>query len=107
MYHFDGALKITFNDGKKFEDLSKVRQPKLLCAVFHFHSQQLLYLIHDFFNQAEDSSGYVFMCLFRKYMELDMYMSFDLHTHDTLLSAEKTLKEFGSILTVSLSTLFH
>ena len=31
-----------------------------------------------------------------------MYMSFDLHTHDTLLSVEKILKDFGCILTVRL-----
>ena len=30
LYHFHGALNITFNDGKKHEDLSKVQ----VCALF-------------------------------------------------------------------------
>ena len=69
--------------------------------------QQLFFVVHDFFDRNDNLAGFLFLRLLRCFLVLDMYMSFDLHTHDTLLSAEKTLKEFGSILTVSLSTLFH
>ena len=57
-------------------------------------------MIHDFFERADDSAEYVFMRLFRKYLELDSYMSFDLHTSDTILSAEKELTVFGDLLLV-------
>ena len=56
-------------------------------------------MIHNFFERADDSPEWVFMRLFRKYLELDLYMSFDLHTSDTILSAERELIAFGDILT--------
>lgn len=102
LYHFDGAIKVTFNDGKKHEDLSRVCLPtKMLYDILSLFLQQLLYVIHDIWERNEKSEGYLFARLFRKYLELDIYMSFDLHTEDSILSAENTLKAFGELLLVS------
>ena len=93
---------MTFNDGKKHEDLSKVRscKPMAIPARAHLSQQQLLYVIHDILKPGQHKEGYLFLRLFRKFLELDVYMSFDVHTDVTLSTVESELKVFGELLLV-------
>jgi hypothetical protein len=46
-------------------------------------------------------AGYTLLQCIRAYVELDLYMAFDVHTDDTLEEVEEQLRWFGRLIEVS------
>ncbi|KZT70542.1 hypothetical protein DAEQUDRAFT_667378, partial [Daedalea quercina L-15889] len=80
--HFKYVVNIYFNDGTKYSALSKI----------------IPYVAHNVIASEQDSEGFLILCLLRKYLELDMYYSFDVHTEDTIAAARVKLLEFSQCL---------
>ncbi|EPT01467.1 hypothetical protein FOMPIDRAFT_1120536, partial [Fomitopsis schrenkii] len=75
--HFKQVIGIAFNDGSKFEDLSKI----------------VPYIVHNAIATVKGSEGYLLLCLLRKFLELDMLYSFRIQTDDTIaLIRDKTIE---------------
>ncbi|KAH9921770.1 uncharacterized protein B0H18DRAFT_1086042 [Fomitopsis serialis] len=80
--HFKQVVAINFNDGSKFEDLSKITP----------------YIVHNVIAQIHGSEGYLLLCLLRKYLELDMYCSFAVQTDQNIAAIRAKLLEFSQSL---------
>ncbi|KAH9828716.1 uncharacterized protein C8Q71DRAFT_799953 [Rhodofomes roseus] len=80
--HFKHVVNINFNDGSKFEDLSKITP----------------YVVHNVIATEQGSEGYLLLGLLRKYLELDMYYSFTIQTEDTIAAIRGKLFEFSDAL---------
>ncbi|KAI0700634.1 hypothetical protein BC835DRAFT_1411979 [Cytidiella melzeri] len=77
---FSSLTHLDFNDGSKWAALSKI-------------------LIQCCFSIIpEHSSGFELLKAIRKYLECDMYVSFHVHTDDTLEDYDKTIQQFGQRL---------
>ncbi|KAL1745630.1 hypothetical protein HDZ31DRAFT_35978 [Schizophyllum fasciatum] len=73
--HFDSVMKITFNDGTKHADLSRVR---LLCY------QQIMFAVHTVLTEDVSPSGYALLRALRWYLEVFAFIDLSVHTQDTL-----------------------
>ncbi|KAH9844247.1 uncharacterized protein C8Q71DRAFT_826723 [Rhodofomes roseus] len=80
--HFKQVVNINFNDGHKFQDLSKI----------------IPYVVHNVIATELGSQGHLLLCLLRKYLELDMYFSFRVQTEDTIAAIRTKLLEFSQCL---------
>ncbi|KAJ6623311.1 hypothetical protein B0H10DRAFT_2162561 [Mycena sp. CBHHK59/15] len=63
--HFDSVMNVTFNDGSKHEDISKM----------------MLFAAH---NILTDKPGHLLLECIRSYLELDMYVTLQLQTTETI-----------------------
>ncbi|THH17255.1 hypothetical protein EUX98_g9164 [Antrodiella citrinella] len=78
--HFSRATTMTFADGSKYEDLAKV-------IIFASH------------NVMEESpAGYLLLRLIRSYLTLDVLLSFEVHTEETIKMGEDELLKFSDLL---------
>ncbi|KAJ3536941.1 hypothetical protein NM688_g6767 [Phlebia brevispora] len=80
--HFSDVADMSFTDGSKYEDISKT----IVQASAHVLTASKL------------PEGYCLLKLIRKYIELDMYLSFEVHTEDTLTAYERALDEYEALL---------
>lgn len=102
LYRFDSFMNITFNDGKKHEDLSKVTRLRDLLAFTEIsNTKQLFFVVSDFFSAEDNSPGYIFLQLYRSFLVLDVYMSFDLHSALTIEQGRKEFANFSHLLNAS------
>ncbi|EPS96046.1 hypothetical protein FOMPIDRAFT_1131204 [Fomitopsis schrenkii] len=83
--HFKQVVGINFNDGSKFEDLSKITP----------------YITHHVIATEKGSQGYLLLCLLHKFLELDMLYSFRIQTDDTIALIRAKLVEFSHALEVT------
>ncbi|KAF9459908.1 hypothetical protein BDZ94DRAFT_1267182 [Collybia nuda] len=75
--HFESVMNITFNDGSKNRDISKI----------------FLFAAHDILTEDGDSSGYLLLLCLRSYLNIRMYADFNRHTEKTLLAGRKELED--------------
>ncbi|THH10264.1 hypothetical protein EW146_g8426 [Bondarzewia mesenterica] len=80
--HFDFVMKITFSDGHKFEDLSKI----------------IIFASHNIFDAWSNKQEYLLLQCIRSYFVLDMYAAFDVHTDDTIAAGEQALLKFEDLI---------
>ncbi|KAJ7099596.1 hypothetical protein B0H15DRAFT_1002950 [Mycena belliarum] len=76
--HFDGVMNITFNDGSKNEDIAKM----------------MLFVAH---NVLVDAAGVKLLQFLRSFLELNMYVSLEVHTTDTIHAGEHELTVFSEV----------
>ncbi|EPS99113.1 hypothetical protein FOMPIDRAFT_12620, partial [Fomitopsis schrenkii] len=80
--HFKQVVGISFNDGSKFEDLSKI----------------VPYITHHAIASVKSSPGYLLLCLLRKFLEMDMLYSFRIQTDETIALIREKMVEFSHAL---------
>jgi len=59
-----------------------------------------LYASHNVLTHNEDKPGYALLCCIASYLELDMYISLDVHTADTIAAGEAELLVYQELLEV-------
>ncbi|KAA1476942.1 hypothetical protein DENSPDRAFT_758082, partial [Dentipellis sp. KUC8613] len=79
--HFHAVTHITFSDGTKYEDISKI----------------LIFVAYNVVAK-DDTHGYALLQCIRSYVKLDLYLSLDVHTDETLNAGEVELQRFGQLL---------
>lgn len=79
--HFQSVTNISFNDGSKHEDISKM----------------ILFAVH---NILTDRLGLMFLACVHSYQVLDMYLGFELHTTETIAAGRQELQNFGALMKV-------
>ncbi|EKM49227.1 uncharacterized protein PHACADRAFT_201888 [Phanerochaete carnosa HHB-10118-sp] len=83
LYHFaKGVLHIEFSDGSKYEDLSKI----------------LVFISFRTLTPEISKRGYVLLKLIRRYVECDMYASFEVHTTKTIEAYRRSIQQFYETL---------
>ncbi|KAF8066566.1 hypothetical protein FPV67DRAFT_1196119 [Lyophyllum atratum] len=75
--HFKSVMNITFNDGSKNRDISKI---------FLFAAQSVL-------ARDNESEAYLLLRCLRSYLNIRMYADFDLHTQSTISAGHRELEE--------------
>jgi hypothetical protein len=109
LHHFKSVMNITFNDGSKNKDISKVmsilsqryEQFLIVDKVFLFASQAI-------FSHNRNSEGYYLLRCLRKYLNARMYSDFNLHTESTLRALTYELEQnFYPLLSVSTLKQIH
>ncbi|EKM77927.1 hypothetical protein AGABI1DRAFT_42300 [Agaricus bisporus var. burnettii JB137-S8] len=75
--HFESVMNITFNDGSKNRDISKI----------------FLYAVQSELTRDCNSEGYYLLRCLRYYLNIRMYTDFNLHTEGTLSIAEAELNQ--------------
>ncbi|KAI6095858.1 hypothetical protein F5141DRAFT_1191180 [Pisolithus sp. B1] len=79
--HFDDALSISYTDGQKFEDLSKL----------------VVFACHDVLSPVEKEGYLLFRCLCA-YIEFDLYTALELHMVHTLTAGWEALATFNVLM---------
>ncbi|KIK12575.1 hypothetical protein PISMIDRAFT_18651 [Pisolithus microcarpus 441] len=79
--HFDEALSVSYTDGQKFEDLSKV----------------VVFACHDTLLPVE-KEGYLLLCCLCAYIEFDLYTVFELHMMHMLAAGWEALTTFNTLM---------
>ncbi|KAJ7440387.1 hypothetical protein FB451DRAFT_1344114 [Mycena latifolia] len=79
--HFQTVTNVSFNDGGKHEDISKM----------------ILYAVH---NILTDRLGLTLLRTVRSYLELNAYVGLQLHTPDTIAAGREELQNFGQLIKV-------
>lgn len=88
-------MNITFNDGSKNKDISKVMKytdishQYLIPIIFKI----FLYVSQAIFTTNRNSEGYYLLRCLRHYLNVRMYADFDLHTESTLVSTQDELEK--------------
>ncbi|KAJ7713252.1 hypothetical protein B0H16DRAFT_1810756 [Mycena metata] len=77
--HFQTVSNLSFNDGSKHEDISKI----------------MIYAVH---NILTDRLGLLLLRCVRGYMELNMYVGLELHTTKTIAAGRRQLEKFGELM---------
>ncbi|KAJ7742490.1 hypothetical protein DFH07DRAFT_750448 [Mycena maculata] len=77
--HFQSVTNISFNDGSKHEDISKM----------------ILFAVH---NILTDRVGLMLLACVRSYQVLDMYLGLELHTTGTIAAGRQELQNFGALM---------
>ncbi|KIN98821.1 hypothetical protein M404DRAFT_966485 [Pisolithus tinctorius Marx 270] len=80
--HFEEALSVSYTDGQKFEDLSKI----------------IVFACHDIFPHEMEKDGYLLLRCLRAYIEFDMYTTLKLHMTHTLAAGREALATFNSLI---------
>ncbi|KAF9462181.1 hypothetical protein BDZ94DRAFT_1368680 [Collybia nuda] len=71
--HFDSVMNISFNDGSKNHDISKI----------------FLFAAHDLLLKDTNQAGYLLLQCLRSYLNIRMYADFDLHTEETIYAGQE------------------
>lgn len=79
--HFDAVMNIAFNDGSKNEDIAKM----------------MLFAAH---NVLTDAPGVLLLQCARSFLELNMYVSLEVHTTETLAAGKRELIIFDERIKV-------
>ena len=82
--HFSSISNMTFNDGSKHRDVSKM-------IIFAAH------------NILTDRLGLLLLRCTRSYLEVDAYLDLELHTTETIAKGREALQEFGRLINVRLA----
>ncbi|KAG2126460.1 hypothetical protein BD769DRAFT_1652763 [Suillus cothurnatus] len=82
--HFDQVVSVSFSDGTKYEDISKL----------------IVFTAHNVFQRDVDPHVYLLLRCIRSYVELNMYASLEVHTEDTIRDGRNTLSKFAELMDV-------
>ncbi|KAH9038489.1 hypothetical protein EDB85DRAFT_2287447 [Lactarius pseudohatsudake] len=78
--HFQGVMKISFTDGTKFEDISKI----------------LIFAAHNIIPwERSEQVGKSLLCALRSFTIVDLFLSFEEHTEHTIAVGRQELHKFG------------
>ncbi|KAI6141464.1 hypothetical protein BKA82DRAFT_4362161 [Pisolithus tinctorius] len=80
--HFKEALSVSYTDGQKFEDLSKI----------------IIFTCHDIFPCEMEKDGYLLLCCLCAYIKFDMYTTLKLHMTHILAAGQEVLATFNSLI---------
>ncbi|KAK7682341.1 hypothetical protein QCA50_014546 [Cerrena zonata] len=83
--HFESALSVSFADGTKWEDISKI----------------LLFGCHNIITERTSPEGYLLLKCLRSYLNLTMYLSLKLQTEDTIASGEQELLQYSTLIQIT------
>ena len=98
--HFEEALSVSYTDGQKFEDLSKVCVNQSDNHV-HWHRQVVVFACHDVLTCEDCKDGYILLCCLQAYIEFDLYTAFEVHTMHTLTSGQEALSMLNTLIQVN------
>ncbi|KAI0087282.1 hypothetical protein BDY19DRAFT_893062 [Irpex rosettiformis] len=82
--HFETILNIEFADGNKWDDISKIT----------------IHAAYQVITQQRSPQGFALLRLIRKWVELNMLISFDVQTDKTLAAYDRTIGRFHDCLEV-------
>ncbi|KAI6007740.1 hypothetical protein F5J12DRAFT_892608 [Pisolithus orientalis] len=71
--HFEEVLSVSYTDGQKFEDLSKI----------------FVFACHDIFPHEMEKESYLLLCCLHAYIKFDIYTTLKLHTTHTLATGQE------------------
>ncbi|KAI0271244.1 hypothetical protein BC834DRAFT_818216 [Gloeopeniophorella convolvens] len=77
--HFKDAITLSFSDGKSFEDLSKV----------------VVFVSHNVIKQT-DPEAWTLLRAIQSFSILDLYLSFEMHTDDTIDEGRQEIQTFDN-----------
>ncbi|KAH9172732.1 hypothetical protein EDB89DRAFT_2114096 [Lactarius sanguifluus] len=81
LYHFHEVMNVSFTDGTKHEDLSKI----------------LVFAAHNIIEQS-DVGGWLLIRALRSFTIVDLYLSFEEHTQLTIAAGRRELAKFGDLM---------
>ncbi|KAI6018654.1 hypothetical protein BKA83DRAFT_4464950 [Pisolithus microcarpus] len=82
--HFDEALSISYTDGQKFEDLSKI----------------VVFTCHDILLQNMEKEGYLLLHCLQAYIKFDLYTALELHMMHMIAAGWESLSTFNMLMQV-------
>lgn len=105
--HFSRVTNVRFTDATKYEDISKVSivRPLIDCST----AQTLQIIVpaaQSVLTRDACEEGHQLLILIRKWVELDMYLSFEVQTEKTIAAFEETLQEYEYHLIVRRSLFY-
>ncbi|KAG1891577.1 uncharacterized protein F5891DRAFT_1131602 [Suillus fuscotomentosus] len=80
--HFDQVIPVSFSDGTKYEDISKL----------------IVVAAHNVFDHDTDPEAYLLLCCIRNYVEFNMYASLEVHTEDTIKNGREALSKLTELM---------
>ncbi|EMD38370.1 hypothetical protein CERSUDRAFT_113535, partial [Gelatoporia subvermispora B] len=81
--HITSITNVTFSDGSTYEDMSKI----------------ILFVTHNIINEDDHPQGYALLKCIRSYLNLDLYLSFEVQTDTSIEAARAELRLFMQLLT--------
>ena len=66
----------------------------------HILRKIILFVLYNVLTESASRRGYLLCRCIRLYLELDMYISFDVHTEETIQAGESLLHRFSELLKV-------
>ncbi|KAH9170626.1 hypothetical protein EDB89DRAFT_1853308 [Lactarius sanguifluus] len=81
LHHFSNMMNTSFTDGSKYEDISKV----------------CLFAAHNVI-QEDDKEGWQLLLCLRSFSIVDLLLSFEVHTDETILAGRRELVMFGLLM---------
>jgi hypothetical protein len=101
--HFKAVMHMSFTDGSKNEDISKVDFPQIIPVVSASNSQLqlVLFAAHNILCQEDSPLGYLLLKCLRRYIVLDTYAAMEVHTTETIAAGRKELQNFSDCMNVS------
>ena len=89
---------LTFNDGSKHEDVMKVSR-QLITHKSYLDFQMVVFSAHSVVLPA-DKAGWLFLWILRAFAAVDMYLSFEAHTEETIDAGRRALRKFALLFAV-------
>jgi hypothetical protein len=62
--------------------------------------QVVVFAAHNIFPQKVDEEGWLLLLCLRSFSILDLLLSFEVHTEETILAGRKEIEKFGSLIKV-------
>ncbi|KAG2034064.1 hypothetical protein BDR03DRAFT_870910, partial [Suillus americanus] len=82
--HFDQVVSISFADGTKYEDISKL----------------IVFAAHNVFKRDLDPQAYLLLHCIWSYVEFNTYALLEVHTEDTIRDGRNTLLELTELMDI-------
>ncbi|KAI9431873.1 hypothetical protein H4582DRAFT_2113324 [Lactarius indigo] len=80
--HFSEVMRVDFTDGGKNEDISKV----------------VVFAAHNIFPPDKDKEEWKLLLCLRSFSILDLLLSLEVHTEETILAGRSELERFGTLM---------
>ncbi|KAG1833209.1 hypothetical protein F4604DRAFT_2019034, partial [Suillus subluteus] len=80
--HFNHVMDISFSDGSKYEDISKL----------------IVFAAHDVIDRTSHALPYLLLRCIRQYVNVDMYAALKVHTSETIAEGRRAIQEFTRLL---------
>ena len=99
--HFGAIMHISFTDGLKNEDISKVNYFLVSWFLSPYNVLQvLLFVMHNVLLEKKNPLGYLLLCCLQSYLVIDMYAALEVHTEDTIAAGRKEILKFSCLIQV-------
>ncbi|KAG2039785.1 hypothetical protein BDR03DRAFT_933074 [Suillus americanus] len=80
--HFDQVISVSFSDGTKYNDISKL----------------IVFAAHNVFNHDTHPEAYLMLHCIQSYMVFNMYASLEVHTKDTINNGQEALSKLTELM---------